>query len=199
MSESKVAVTEGSGKNLRTWDRTVSAVLVQEQYVLHAEPAVATYIVSGGNISTATSASQLFAIQAGSSNHVRIHGIEVTQSAAAGSTTRARVVLYRLTTAGSGGTTMNVFRPDNGEASAGMTAQTLPSSKGTLGTYAGAWNFTLTTAPASGYLTLNFAWDRLKPIIIPAGTSNGLALSLDTGIASATVDVVVYCSETAYL
>ena len=204
MSESSINVTEGSGKRLHTNDRTISSVLVQEQFVLPGEYALPTYSVLSGAASTATTDSHILQLMAGSTNHVRIRRIEIRQVANATSATVAQFSLARLSTAGSGGTTVGSAKFDPSGSAAGATAQRLPSSKGTEGDF--LWTGFLPLRQAilatSTQSDPVIAWEQRdgeQPIIIAAGTSNGLCVKLHSGVAGATVHVSVLFVETSYL
>lgn len=205
MAESKVSVTEGSGKNFHTFDRTVSSVLVQDQFTVPGEYPYASYVVFGAGISIATANDHVLQIMAGSSNHVRIRRIRVEQFANATTAAATSMSLYRLTTAGTGGTSVTPARHDLGDAVAGATAMTLPTVKGTEAAsdtlrWAMLWRQAVATTGAQ--FDDYFEWTQMpgqKPIIIPAGTSNGVAIKTNAAVAGATVIVTVEFTETPYL
>lgn len=63
MSESSSAVTAGSGSNLRTDDKTISATTVKQQVVLQGDASRATYTAIGISCSLATSGDHLLIVQ----------------------------------------------------------------------------------------------------------------------------------------
>ena len=75
MGESYVNVTEGSGKKLHSWQRTIGANNVEGQVVLAGVPHFASY-VSAVQSSTATANSHLVQIMAGASL-IKLRGGEV--------------------------------------------------------------------------------------------------------------------------
>lgn len=199
MPVSSVAVTEGAGKYLHTWQRSVSSVNREEQYVQLGEPALPTYTVMA-TVSTATTDSHLMQIMAGASAYVRIKAITVRQLVGADAATTTALYIIRLSTAGTGGTSLTPMAFDTSDT-ASATAMTLPSSKGTEtgggATVVGA-AITLSAAPATG----SWEWAQspgAKPIIIPAGTTNGICVKIGTGVATATAILVVTFTETAWL
>jgi hypothetical protein len=187
MSTSAIAVTEGSGKNIWTDQRSVASVNREAQYVLLAEPALPTFAVLPANMS-------------GSSTYTRVYRIELYQLDPAGTAAACRIQVRRLTTAGTGGTGAEVS-PFDAADTANTTAMSLPSSKGTEASPGCVWDcaVTLTATTGSGRLTIDFVAQRGKPLIIPSGTSNGIAIKNITGVASATVQITAIITETAWL
>lgn len=209
MGESLVQVTEGSGKKLHTWQRTIGANSVEDEYVLLGENALASYILPTsfglpGGISTATANSHLVQIMAGASLKVRIRRIEVHQAVMATTAALMHLQVLRLTTAGTGGTVLGFAVLDPSDAAAGATAMTLPTVKGTEGTgVLSAHAYMMQTLGASAQLNnpiavFDFDRPRSKPLIIGAGTTNGIALKNVTAVAAATVTVVVWIDESSF-
>lgn len=202
MGASLVAVTEGSGKNLETFQRVIGANTVEEDVVLNGEPYLATYdVVSGFGISAATAASHLIQVMAGSSLNVYIRRIKITQVAMATTAAMADLLLLRLTSAGTGGTVLTTVARDSTDAASGATAMTLPTGKGSEGAGFRESVYFAQTIPVSGSPGFGTIvdWDfdklRLKPPRIAAGTANGYCVKLNTAIAAATVVVFVTFSE----
>lgn len=203
MPVSSVRVTEGSGPYLHTWQRTVASVNREEQYVQIAEPALPTFSVVASGISTATAASHLLQIMAPASACVRIHRIRVEQFANATSASANSLSVVRLTTAGTGGVTL-VPRPFDTSDTSGATAMTLPTAKGTEGVelLRTALVFRQAIATTQAQLDETWEWTQApgrKPIIIPPGTANGIAITNPGAIAGATVMIYVEFAETAWL
>jgi hypothetical protein len=142
---------------------------------------------------------------AGSSLNVRIRRIEITQSAMATTVQNMLLQVVRLTSAGSGGTAATISALDTSDAVPGATAQILPSSKGTENTivYYGPIYMMQTLAvsnpvPTPG-LIIDFDRPRMKPLIIAAGTSNGIAIkNVGGGCAGSSVVINVWFSETSF-
>lgn len=205
MSESSINVTEGSGKRLHTWDKTISSVLVQDQVVIEGEPHLATYAVPFDTTSVATLNDHVFQLMAGSSLHVYVRRIYLAQQ---GFATTATTVLdvRRLSTAGTGGTAATPNPLDPSDAACGATFMNLPSSKGTEVGSSSLFRVPVTFAATSTTTvlmppSLDLAFDirGAKSLRIAAGTSNGIALKLLlTGGASNTVAGFVVFSEASY-
>ena len=203
MAETFINVTEGSGKKLHTFDRTIGANSVHDEVVLLGEPYLTTYSVTtqSSGTSAATGLSHLLQVMAGASLNVYIRRIRVTQLAAATTAAQVALVVTRLTTAGTGGTVVTPVAYDGNDSAAGATAMTLPTVKGTNGgtlwTEASYWYQTAPTS-VSGLgvlLDIDFSRPRSKSLRISAGVANGIAIQLQTAVAAATVIVAVEFSE----
>lgn len=201
MAESIVQVTEGVGKKFHTWSRVVSAQTVEQQFVLPGEFVYATYTVVASLISVATAADHLLQIMAGASLNVRIRRIYVRQAAAVTAASSSGIDVVRLTTAGTGGTAVTPRPLDTADAAAGCTAQTLPTAKGTEGSIVLEDRIGLIqTQPVVD--TAKMEWRQspnAKPLIIPAGVANGIAIKNLNANAGASVTITVELVETAYL
>jgi hypothetical protein len=199
VAESIVQVTEGSGKKLHTNSYTVGANTVEDEFVVPGEYPYAAYTAVATGVSSATAASHMMQIMAGSSLKVRIRRIRINQLAAAGAVNTIDFNLIRLSTAGTGGTAVTPSKLDTADAASGATAMTLPTVKGTETTGVwdeGMWVGTAAIPPANGRLE----WVQhtySKPIVIPAGTTNGLAIK-NSALASATFTIVIEFVETAF-
>lgn len=200
MAEGNINFSEGSGKRIHTWDRTISSTLVQDQFMLPGEFPYASYVATANGISTATSGDDLMQVMAGSSLNVRVRRIVLRQQAAASAVASTVIQIVRLTTAGTGGTSVTPRQLDSADAASGATSMTLPSAQGTAGNI--LWNRAIWLGTAAIPVVDVWEWRHLpdsKPIIIPAGTSNGIALNLVTGVASASLTIDVEFVETAFL
>ena len=203
MGESLVNVTEGSGKKLHTWARTVGANTVEDEFTIPGEYPLAGYSV-GGTASLATSADHLFQIMAGTTNKVRIRFFRIEQSASATAAAIIALSVFRLSTAGTGGTALT-FRPmDTADAAAGATCMTLPTAKGTESVDMGLGTVLVLrqTVAASGAQTDDvWEWAQkpgMPPLIIPAGTANGIAVKVGTGVAGASARFYAEIVETTF-
>lgn len=200
MAESLIAVTEGSGKNWRTNQRTIDSSDVEDLRVVPAEPADPTFTALASGIATTTSASHLIFIQADGTNYTRIKRIYVEQVAAAGSSTLAQLQIIRTSTAGSGGGAITARPMDTADAYTG-TIQTLPSSKGTEGVtllQKRLWLPNSIAAQPNSWEWVAGEQDNRKPIVIGVTSTDGICLKIVTGIASATVDIsITFTTDTA--
>jgi hypothetical protein len=204
MAESLVQVTEGVGKKLRTWNRTIGANSVEEEFTLPGEYPLASYSVIAVNISAATINDHTLQIMAGGSLNVRIRRITIEQSANATTAALQVYAVLRLTTAGTGGTAVTPRPFDTADAASGATAMTLPTAKGTEGVELMRNAIILRQAISATATQLDDAviWEQkpgMKPIIIPAGTANGIAIKNLVATAAATMIVNVEFVETAFL
>jgi hypothetical protein len=204
MAEAIVQVTEGVGKKLHTWDRTIGANLIQDEFVLPGEFPYATYSVVAVNISAATINDHTLQIMAGASLPVRIRRITIEQSANATTAALQVYAVLRLTTAGTGGTAVTPRPFDTADAASGATAMTLPTAKGTEGVELMRNAIILRQAISATATQLDdmVEWTQKpgqKPIIIPAGTTNGIAIKNLVATAAATMIVNVEFVETNFV
>ena len=203
MAESSVNVTEGSGKRLHTNDRTISAVLVQDQVVIPGEFPYASYIASAANVSAAAAADHVMQLMAGSSLHLRIRRIRVEQYGLITAAAAQQLELWRLTSAGTGGTAVTAAKFNTADAAAGAAGMTLPSAKGTEGTRLDTREFfAVQTASTAGSLTPYIEWtwgENMGPLIVPAGTANGIAIKCLSARTGLTVSVAIEFVETSFV
>lgn len=188
-------------RNFHTNQRSNGSVTVEQYVQQTAEPYLSSYrTCTATAISTATANSHLVQIMAGASLRVGIRRIIVSQLAN-GTTQQNQWEVRRLTTAGTGGTSLNVFSLDPADGAAGATAMTLPTVKGTEAGLVAVQSI-LTHATAAN-IDLNplvvFDWttDRTKALWIAAGTSNGVCLKNVTASVSTTVLITVEFIESA--
>ena len=107
--------------------------------------------------------------------------------------------VFRLTTAGTGGGTSAPPALDTTDAACGATAMTLPTGKGTEGALLWAGGvpiFNPVTSP--GVLMGVQSPPLLKPIRIPAGTANGIAVKNITAVAGGSAALNIYFFEANY-
>lgn len=196
MAESFVNVTEGSGKKLHTFDKTIGANSVHDEVMIQGLPYLATYTFPITGISLATAASHVLQIMAGSTLNVYIMNIVLHQASNATTAAFVEWSMRRVSTPGTGGTGVTAVVLDTTDAGAGATGMTLPTVKGTEGGVPIRHSSYLVQTPgAAGVPMLPvFEWPPrdaarglYKTIRIPAGTSNGVVLRNDTGHAGATV------------
>jgi len=207
MAESLVQVTEGSGKKLHTNSRVIGANTVEDEVMLLGENYLASYISNSaaGASSTATGASHLYTINAGASLKVRIRRIEMYQIGPATTAVLMDTRLLRTTTAApTGGTVQAVNVLEPGDAASGCTAMSLPTVKATEGaTICMAAVYMMQTIAASAQqnepiLVWDFDRPRSKPLIIAAGTTNGICIKNVTAVAAGTVYFNVWLDETSF-
>lgn len=205
MAEAFINVTEGSGKKLHHNSRTIGADLQHDEYTLQGEPFLAAYTILADAVSIATAASHTITINAGASLPVRIRRIRFRQVASATAAAVGLMDLFRTTTAAPTGGTAITPRPvDSADAAAGCTAMTLPTVKATEGVLIYSWRVMfrqafLTTASQADEIVEWVPAPNSKSIIIPAGTTNGIALKSTGGIAAATISIAIDVVETNFV
>ena len=201
MAEGTLQVNEGTGKKLHTFQRTIGANTVEDEVMLLGENYLASYVTGPQANSTATANSHLIQIMAGASLKLRIRRIEMYQVAAATTAVLMDTQLWRLTTAGTGGTSQTPNALDPSDGAAGATVMNLPTAKGTEGTLLlRQFPYMMQTVAASAQLNQPIlVWDfdqlRSKPLIIAAGTSNGIAVKNVTAVAAASVTFGIWFDE----
>jgi hypothetical protein len=205
MPESFVQISEGAGKKLRTFQRVVGANTVEEEVTLAGFSSLATYSVTGTGVSIATANDHPIQIMAGASLNVYIQRLRISQQALATTAAIAQFRILRLTTAGTGGSSLGFNPLDTADAAAGATGMALPTAKGTEG--AQLWAETamlIQTVPTGGAaqapLLFDIDFDRLygKPLRIPAGTANGICFKNVTAVAAASIQFTVTMAEANY-
>ena len=205
MAESIVQVTEGTGKKLHTWSRTVGANTVEDEAVFQAEYPLATYTAYGENLSGATANDHLVQLMAGASLYVRVRRILVQQNANATTVARAGFQLLRLTTAGTGGGAVTPAKADTADAAAGAAGMTLPTVKGTestiykTGLLIARQAYLATASQQELPYVLYEARPDAKPLIIPTGATNGIAIKSTSANAASTWNVWIEFVETSFL
>lgn len=199
-SQSTLAVTAGSGSLLNVWTRTIGANSVIDQFVLPGEYPYASYTAIGGGISAATANDHIIEVMAGSSLPVKVRRIRVEQGVSATTATTLSVQVLRLTSAGTGGTAVTTRQFDTADSASGATAMTLPSSKGAEGVVLAMSSIVMRQAVGATTAQVDdfYEWTQLpnqKPIIIPAGTTNGIAIKNLAAIAGSSLIVTVEFTE----
>ena len=202
-SRSFLSVTQGSGTKMGTATYTDGADTKHDEVVVFGEQHLAAYVAVSTSVSCATSTSHLIQVMAGASLHLYIRRIWIYQSALITTAAIVPFTCQRLTTAGTGGTTVTPQPLDTGDT-VGATSMTLPTAKGTEGTTMGPVVdvVPVQTAPTGGANLLLAYWDwtttRSKALRIPAGTANGLMVSNRAAAAGLSVHVGVEFSEAPY-
>src|SRR5687768_778861 len=195
-TEGVVAVTEGSGKNFHTISTSFGGTTKEDQVIqqsaLHYLP---KYFANGTAISTATSASHLFALEADGTNYLLVTRIFIAQSddvpAAA---SLAQLQIFRTTTASLTGTALNARPASLADTTpyAGRCVS-LPGTKGTEGDMLMQGRIYL---PTSAVADDPHTWEWKMgpgeaPIVVGAAVTAGIVGKIVTGIASAALDYTV--------
>jgi hypothetical protein len=203
MPTSYVSFDEGTTKKVRTFQRTDGGDTVYEWMYSESEPPLDAYTVTALNIAGVTANSHLLQVMAGASLRVGIRRITIYQYGAANATRQVRFGVYRLSTAGTGGSAITPDPLDPASAASGATAATLPSSKGTEGVDVGGLHnaiiqSTITNQTANPLLDLDFGLGRERPLWIAAGASNGIALKNLVADSTATYDIFLRFVEAGW-
>ena len=203
MPESVVQVTEGTGKKLHTFQRTVGANTVEDEFVTLADTPWASYAITTGSRSTATAGTHLLQVMAGITNPVYLRRVIITQSLSATTAAYMNLDIVRLSTAGTGGTAVSTVTLDTTDAASGATAMTSPTTIGTVSNRMMNLSVgmiqTIGVGGSNTYLVdMDFDRARLKPIRIPAGVTNGIAIRNVNAVAGGGVMFTLYFSETTY-
>jgi hypothetical protein len=183
VADTSFAVTAGSGTLLHSVTTSIGGSMVHNEVVTLGEQYLATYTTFFSTAAAAASSDKHpFELMAGASLKLRIREITFWQQAASAAGTMMAFEILRLTTAGTGGTSRAVAALDPADAAAGATLMQTPTAEGTEGAILLVAVYpTVTTLPN---LAPAFSWKQLpnaKPIVVAAGTSNGIGLSITTG------------------
>lgn len=203
MAESIVQVTEGVGKKLHTWSYVVGANTVEDEVVVPGPYPWPTYTVVAGGISGAVSNDHLLCLNSGAALKVRVHRIRIRQaSLVAAAALRTFSILRTTTTLPTGGTGPLTPAAHDTADTAGAVGRSVPAVKGTESTTILLAELALAqaiSATQQGPLDV-WEWRQApngKPIIIPAGTTNGLVIK-NIAAATVTYDLEIEFSETAF-
>jgi hypothetical protein len=183
---------------------TENSQVVLDQKVILGEQYLASYMVTPlAGVSTASANAHLLEIMAGASLNVRIRKIQIYQVTNATTVAIGKFIIFRLSSAGTGGTVVTPAPLDPSDTAAGATAMTLPSAAGSEGAqvFAGSNTLQQTTnvsIPYGPILALDFDTLRTKPLLIPAGAANGICIKNITAIAATTLYINVWITETSF-
>jgi len=201
MTVSSIEVTAGSGTHLWTDARTVSAVSRHAQFTLPAPPVYPSYSALASIITTATSAAHVLQIMGDGTNYSRLFRFEICMTDDIPAAASAfQMHLYRLSTAGTGGSALNGQPYDAGDATYGGGVMTLPTVKGTEGI--GLNLYMTIPLPSAQPFISRYVWEaqsRSKEIIFGTSTANGIAFKIVTGLASATIQIMAEFYVTSFL
>lgn len=199
MSEAFVNVTEGAGKKLHAWDRTITGPgTVLDEFTQHGEPPYASYVVA--ILTTGPAANDhLLSIQAGASLNLRLRYVRIRQAGNAAAAAAIVLELRRISTvAHATGTAITPAPLDAADAAAGFTARSIPGTKGTEGTLLGSQALVVrqailtTSSQQDGWVEWDFDRLRSKAPTAAAGSSNGFAVkTLNATTGTFTIEAIV--------
>ena len=92
MPESLIVVNT---KNAHTWNRTIGANSIEDEYVLQGEQPLPSYTIQASTISIATANDHVLEIMAGASLNVRIRSILIEQVVNATAAALVSFALFR--------------------------------------------------------------------------------------------------------
>jgi len=189
-------------KRLHTNQRTIASNAREDQYFLRGQPAYPSYTVVVNAVSTATTNDHLLQIMADGTNYTRLVRYSVSNANnKPASLSALQIAVYRLTTAGTGGTAKAEAAYDDADNYTG-DIRYLPSSKGTEGQLIHRfWTNWPSTASTSAPL-YSYTWEMapyMKPLIFGNSSSDGIAFKVLTAVASMDVSVQVEMLTTSYL
>lgn len=204
MTDASLVVTAGSGTNIHTSTRSYSGTTKHDQYVLQAEADLPSYVTTSTATYSVATADGHFQLMAGSSLAVRVRYIHIGPGVSATTAGVQSFEIWRLSTAGSGGTAYTPRPLDTADSAAGATSMALPSSKGTETVLMGRRVLEIrqsysTLGGAEGELNWVYYGFGMKSLLIPAGTSNGIAIKHTAAMAGATVAVEIGFIETSFV
>lgn len=194
--ESFVQITQGDDAKLHTIERPLGVNSVHDSVMLAGEPYRATYTVVASAVSTALNAGRLLSIFAGPDLPVRLWFVSVSQQGLATAAGRADIFIQRIIVLGTPGTAASITKHDSSDPDPGFTAESLHQGSSMSGIFAREG---LTLAAAHPIIAPNAEFDfrgaHTKPIIIPPGVSNGLAIVIAAGIAGGSVHIAAIVDE----
>lgn len=202
MAESLVQVTSGGGPKMHTWQWSIGGNNVEDEAVFPGEYPYPTYAVLANGISVATANDHVLQLMAGTTNKVKVRRIRVSQSGLATTAAFGFFEIWRVTTAGTGGTAVTARPMDTANTYSGA-AMTLPTVKGTESVLIDRARILI---GQSTTLVQTDVWDwpepdpfgRTQSLIIPAGVANGIVVKSTAAIAAASVNVTIWAVEQAF-
>jgi len=193
---------DSTGKKAHTWSRVIGANTVEDEVIVQGEQYLPSYSVVTAAIIANTGNDHLLQIMAGAALKVRMRRILVELLGVPAAAATMSIHLFRLTTAGTGGTVITPLPLDTPDGPSGFTAMSQPTVKGAEAAAAmRKWSL---GAPAAQPATSlhRFEWHQLpmqKPIVIQAGVTSGLALKLIVvGGAAASVVITIDADESSF-
>jgi hypothetical protein len=136
---------------------------------------------------------------AGSYLNVRIRRVRIIQDGVSAAATYMRIYIVRLSSAGSGGSSQTPAPMIGTDGSSGATAMSGMTATGGTTVVVGRGGMGLVAAQPINLLN-SWEWvaDRMmEAILVPAGTSNGIALQINS-LSTATVSVDIDFTETSF-
>lgn len=181
-------------KNEHTISHSIGGTTKEDVVVVRGEAFRAAYSALVTASAVTPSAAHLLAIEADGTNYIYITHMEMDQVAMAGAATKMQLAGFRTSTAGSGGTASTARPLDTATSAFGGLIRSI-GTKGTEGVQLlQARIDLLATQPTTGINRPLWVWDADEltgPIKIGNAITDGFALKVITGIATATVDISI--------
>ena len=200
MADDSIGVATGTDAYLDTVSRTIDAQERHAHRIVLGWSSDATYSVVASNASTETTNDHLLQIMGDGTNYSRLLRYRITPMDVPAAADILEVAIYRLATAGTGGTGITPHPLDAADSAYAGGAMKLPSSKGTEGTLLGRHRIPVTAA-APTLVQAPWTWEASpygKPIVFGTGAANGIAWKIMTGVASCAVDIVAEFVVTSF-
>jgi hypothetical protein len=192
-------------KNAHTWNNTISAQLVQDEFVLPGEFPYPTYIATpAAGVACTNAGDDVGQLMAPAGSKLRIRRIRVEQFAKVTAVLSTQLEVWRVTTAGTAGTAITPSKLDPAAGGAGATAASgiLLANRGTAGALLLRRTFwPVQTDPVGGINAPAWEWfeqPNSQPIIVAAGVTNGIVIRNPTARAGLTVSWEIEFSEMAF-
>ena len=203
MTDSAVSISTGTDAYLHSNSRSIGGTAKEEQYALPAWGADPTYQVIMDDVSPDTATDHIMQIMADGTNYTRLVRLEIrpTENYPASEAT-LKLALYRLTTAGTGGTAEADSPYDDSDTYAGDMRNT-PSSKGTEGQLLDTMYIGLETAASIVGWSQDspYVWTppaNGKPIVFGTAVTEGIALKVIDAVASTALLIKATIATTPY-
>lgn len=202
MADTFLEVTQGTGTKLHTFDRTIGANTVHDEVVLLGEPYVAAYAVATRGVAMPAANAHLIEVRAGTTLITRVRRIRVFQWATAAAAATFQAAVIRITTAGTGGTTLTAQPFDTADTAFTGSVMHSPTADGTDGVelipfFMACTNVVPIKAVENEWVR-DFPADGPKAIKIAAGTSNGIAINVLTIGSTALLGVEIVLTESNF-
>ena len=199
MAVSTIGVADASSpdKYLHTSQRTISGTAREDQYVLQGMGAYPTYSVAAYEIAADATGDHVLQIMGDGSNYSRLIRLQIMANVAT-SATRCGLTIKRLSSAGTGGSSITA-QPFDTTDTYGGGAMTLPTTGGTEGVTL----FNVSMLMPTGAGDANYwEWQAHplgKPIIFGTSTANGIVIEMNSTITGAKFSVNAEFIVTSYL
>lgn len=202
MAESIILVGDTT-KKVHTNSYTVGANTVEDEVVVFGPYPYPTYTALIQAASIAVAGDHLITLNSAAGTKTRIHLIRLRWSGpGTAAVVRAFPILRTTTTNPTGGKAITIAAHDTVDT-VGATARSIPAVKGTESTVIKVAELNVTQALSATATNPHEVWEwrqapNGKPITLPSGVTNGLAVKNSTALAAGTVSIEIEFTETAF-